>query len=138
MEHQVIDSHPELDQRPWKEIVADVIRDIEKIVQNELRLAGFELKEKLTQGGLAAGILAGAGLLGFFSMACMVTACIVALNIVMPLWLAAVVMGVLLATGAGGAFIMGRMMLQQVDPVPRKTMETLKDNVEWAKNRSRS
>ncbi len=134
MEHQAID--PELDERTWKTIVADIIRDIEKIVQNEIRLAGVELKQKLVQGGMAGTMLAGAGVMGFFAMACMITACIAALHIVMPLWLAAVVMGVLLGTAAGGAFLAGRMMLQEFDPVPRRTVETLKENLEWAKTRA--
>jgi hypothetical protein len=136
MEHQVTDSNPELKERSWKEIFSDIVRDIEKIVQNEIRLAGVELRQKLVQGGKAGAILAGAGVMGFFAMACMITACVAALHLVVPLWLAAVVMGALLGAGAGGAYLAGRMMMQEVDLVPRRTVETLKEDIDWVKARA--
>ncbi|MGH9608333.1 MAG: phage holin family protein [Bryobacteraceae bacterium] len=118
-----------------KDIVQDVVRDIGNIFRAELRLAGTELKEKFRKGAIPGGMLAAAGLLGFFAMACFIATCIVALTIVLDIWLSVLLMGVLLAIVAGGAFLMGRMALEQIDPVPQQTLETMKDNVEWAKNR---
>ncbi len=121
--------------RSLKDIVQDVVRDIGNIFRAELRLAGTELKEKFRKGAIPGGMLAAAGLLGFFAMACFIATCIVALTIVLDIWLSVLLMGVLLAIVAGGAFLMGRMALEQIDPVPQQTLETMKDNVEWAKNR---
>lgn len=126
------------DARPLREIIADVVRDIDNIFRNELRLAGIELKTKLHKSAKAGGLLAAAGLLGFFAMACMIGSCIVALAIVLPWWLCFLVMGVMLSIGAGGAFLFGRIALQEVDPLPQRTLETMKDNLEWAKNRVKS
>lgn len=125
--------HSDSEDRSWKQIVADLIRDMEHIFRNELRLAATELKSKFQEATIAGALLAAAGVLGFFGMACVITACIAALHIIMPLWLSALVMGVLLNVAAGGAFLVGRMLLQEVDFVPRQTVESLKDNLEWAK-----
>ncbi|HEX7361347.1 MAG TPA: phage holin family protein [Bryobacteraceae bacterium] len=125
----------ETDARSLKDIVQDIVRDIGNIFRAELRLAGAELKEKFRKGAIPGGMLVAAGLLGFFAMACFIATCIVALTIVLDVWLSILLMGVLLAIVAGGAFLMGRMALEQIDPVPQQTLETMKDNVEWAKNR---
>ena len=42
-------------------------------------------------------------------------------------------MGVLFAAGAGGAFLLGRVALEQVDLIPQKAMETLKDAIDRAR-----
>ena len=58
-----------------------------------------------------------------------------ALAIVLPVWLATLVMGLMLGIGAGGAYLLGRLELEKVEPVPQQTLETLKDNIDWARNR---
>lgn len=135
MEQHSSQSHPEAEGRSLKDIVQDIVRDIGNIFRAELRLAATELREKFRRGAMAGGLLAAAGLLGFFAAACFIATCVVALTIVLDVWLSILLMGVLLAIVAGGAFLMGRMLLEEIDPVPQQTMESLKDNVKWAENR---
>lgn len=127
----------ESDSRPWSEIVADVIQNLQNIFRTEVRLAAVELKEKAQKSAKAGSLLGAAAVAGLFASACFITACIAALAIVLPLWLAALIMGVILAAGAGGAFLLGRLALQDVDPIPQQTLETLKDNIDWARSRAR-
>ncbi len=137
-QHSGVQVSPDPESRSWKEIVSDVVRDIENIFKNEIRLAGTELKTKAKNASKAGAMLGAAGLLGFFAGVCMLVACIAALTLFLPLWLSALIMAVLLGTGAGGAFILGRMALQEIDPVPQRTLETLKDNLEFVKTRTES
>lgn len=132
----IIPPNPEPEPRSWKEILADIVRDIENIFRSELNLAITEIKTKVQKSAIPIAMVAGAGLLGFFAMACIITACIVALAIVLPLWLSCLIMAVLLGAAAGGAFVAGRMALQEIEPVPQRTMETMKDNLEFAKTRA--
>lgn len=44
----------------------------------------------------------------------------------------------MLAFAAGGAYLLGRMALEEVDLIPQQTMETMKDNIEWARNRTKT
>lgn len=133
-QHDSSQLHPGAEARSLKDIVEDIVRDIGNIFRAELRLAITELKTSFRKSAMAGGLLAAAGLLGFFAAACFIAVCIVALALVLDIWLSILLMGVLLAILAGGAFIVGRMALEEVDFVPQQTMETLKDNIEWVKN----
>ncbi len=130
---QTMQTQPEMEARSWKEVIADIVHDIENIFRNELRLAALEVKGKLKQSASAGGLLAAAGLLGFFGLACLIVTAIVALNIVLALWLSALIIGVLLLIAAGVAYFAGRAALRKLDPMPQKTVQTLKDNLEWGK-----
>jgi uncharacterized membrane protein YqjE len=123
--------------RPLSEIVAAVIQNVQNIFRSEVRLAIVELKQKLRKSSKAVAFLAIAGLLGFLAACCLTTAFIVLLYIVLPLWLAALLVFLAYAIAAGGAFVLGRMALEEIDPLPQQTIETLKDNLDWAKNRAK-
>ena len=125
------------DAHTWGEIVGAVVDNLQTIFRAVIRLAALESKEKLQKSAKAGGLLGAAAILGFLAAACLTTTCIVALAIVLPLWLSSLIVGVLLAGAAGGAFLLGRLALEEVDPLPQQTLETLKDNIEWAKTRTR-
>jgi hypothetical protein len=121
------------DNRPLAEIVANIVSGLNTIVHDEIRLAIVELKDKLSASPKALAYLAAAGLLGFLAVECFVTACIAALAIVLPVWLSALIVAVLAASAAGGAFVIGRLALEKIEPIPQQTIETLKDNVDWVR-----
>jgi len=132
MEEQVQTSVP--DPRSLGQIIQDIVQGLENMLDAEIRLARAEILQKTGQvkhASVFLGIAAGAGLLG---AACFVTTCIAALNLVMPLWLAALLVGIGLMIVAGGAFALGRNRMEEVDPVPRQTVQTLREDLEWAKH----
>jgi Putative Actinobacterial Holin-X, holin superfamily III len=59
-----------------------------------------------------------------------------ALDNVMDIGWAALLTAVLLGIIAAVLFVIGRNRLKQVNPTPEQTIETLKEDVQWAKNRS--
>ena len=129
-------SHEADSDHPLREIVRNILQDIGNIVQGEIRLAKTELSERARTAGKAAGILAAAATAGLLAGACFVTVCIAALALVMPLWLAALLMGILLGFAAAGAYAVGRTRMSNIEPMPQRTIETMKDNIEWAKQRT--
>ena len=128
------DSGSEAPGRSLSEIVGAIVQSIQTIIREEVRLARHELKEKLRQSARAGLLLGAAALLGFLAAACVVATCVAALSLVLQVWLSTLLMGVLLGIGAGGAFLLGRMALEEVDPVPLGTVETIKDNLDWIRN----
>jgi hypothetical protein len=136
MSNLEVRSGPEVaDNRPLAEIIANILSGLNTIVRDEIRLAIAELKDKMRASPKAVAYLAAAGLLGFLAVECIVTACIAALAIVLPVWLSALIVAVLAASAGGGAFVIGRLALEKVEPIPQQTMETLKDNVDWVRDR---
>ena len=117
-------------------ILRSIVRDVSRIVQAEIRLARTELAEKARDTGKAVKSLSGAAVIGLFAAACFITASIAALALVMPVWLAALVMGCLLTLISGGAYMAGSHRMKRVDLVPHATEQTLKENIEWAKRRT--
>jgi hypothetical protein len=55
----------------------------------------------------------------------------------MPAWAAALIVGVALAIAAAAALMAGRARFRRIHPAPDRTVETLKENVEWTKQQIR-
>ena len=120
--------------RPAGEIVQDLMRDVGEVIRGEVRLAKAEMSEKVSQAGKAGALFGGAGLLGVMGFAALVFAAIAGLAMVVSTWAAATIVGVFLLCVAGALYLGGRSKLKEVNPVPERTVQTLKDDVEWAKH----
>jgi len=123
-------------ERSAGEIMQDVVRGVGDVVRGEVRLARAEVAETARNAGKAAGFLVGAAVCGLMGIASMVAAGIAGLALLMPLWAAALIMGVLLACIGGAMYAGGRAKLKEVHAVPEKTVQTIKDDVQWAKHRT--
>jgi hypothetical protein len=124
---------PTNDDRSITQILRDILQDVGRIVRDEVQLAKAEFGEKAVRLRSAGAALATAAITGLLATLCIVTACIAALALVMPVWLAAVIMAVLLGAIAGIAFSKGTRQWKHTDLRPHRTISTLKDDVEWAK-----
>jgi Flp pilus assembly protein TadB len=123
--------------RSLGEIVQDILRDVQEVMRSELRLARAEMTDKAKQAGKAGGLLGVAAVAILMGLACLTAAAIAALALAMPVWLAALIVGVLLGCIGGAAYAGGRARLRRVKPVPERTAQTIKDDVEWAKQRTK-
>jgi len=124
-------------ERSAGEIVQNVMRDVSEVIRGEVRLAKAEMGEKVSAAGKAGGMLGGAALFGIMGFGALVAAAIAALAMIVALWISALIVGVLLVCIAGAMYAGGRAKLKDVNPVPERTVETLKDDVEWAKHPTR-
>jgi len=109
------------------------------LVRQEVDLAKAELTEKGKKAGAGAGMFGTAGLLGLFGLAVLTAALILGLDQAMDAWLAALIVGVIYLAGAGIAALMGRDKVREAAPaVPEQTIDTVKEDVQWAKSQARS
>lgn len=123
--------------RSLRDLIQGILQDIQRIIHAEIQLARAEIGEKARRVRQVSMLFGGAAICGALSAACLVTACIAALALVLPVWLAALLMGVLFLAGAGAAFTAGRTRMQQIDLVPRQTVATVKENLEWAEHQTK-
>lgn len=119
-----------------RDLVRNVLDDVSRLVRAEITLARTELKETARQVVRPGAVLAGAAIAGLLAAACFVATSIAALALVMPVWLGALVIGILLAIVAGAGFALGRTKLKGVDLVPQQTVQTIRENLQWAKDRT--
>jgi len=116
------------------ELVTDISGDLSQLFRQEVELAKAELKEEATKAGKAAGMLGGAGFAGYLAVVLLSFALVFALSNVMDAgWAALIVAGLWLAVGAA-LYVSGRKLMKTVDPVPNRTVETLKEDARWLKN----
>jgi uncharacterized membrane protein YqjE len=122
--------------------VADLLKQLSDqtatLVRQELDLAKAELTAKGKQAGLGAGMFGGAGVFGLYAVGALTACVILALSTWMAGWLAALIVTVVYGAIAGVLALIGRSKVQQgVPPVPERTVESVKEDVEWTKRRAR-
>lgn len=106
------------------------------LVRKEVDLAKAELRQTATQAGREAGIIGAGAVLALGGFLALVAALIIVLDQFMPLWAAATVVGLVLA-GIGYLVIQqGVQALKRLDPAPRQTIATIKDDIAWAKEQT--
>jgi hypothetical protein len=104
-----------------------VSRQIRHLVGQELALARAELAEKGKDAGRGARLFGGAGVVALYGGGAMVAAAIAGLAVVWPVWLAALVVGVVLLAVAGVLALAGRKQFgRAVPPMPEKATASVK------------
>lgn len=131
--HDATGPHQE-DDRSVGEIFGAITSDLSSMVRSEIELAKVEAKREVTKAGKGAGMLGGAGLAGYFTIFFLSFALLFLLDNVMDASLAALIVAVLWGIVAAILASMGRKQLKTVDPQLETTQQTLKEDVQWAKN----
>ena len=92
------------------------------------------MQEKGRKAGAGAGLFGGAGVLGLLAAAALTACFILALSEVMHPALAALLVAVVYGAVAGILALRGRDKIREAGPpVPEQTIETVKEDVQWAK-----
>jgi uncharacterized membrane protein YqjE len=129
----------ELRDRPTGDLLKQLSDQTTSLVRQEIELAKAELGEKGKTAGLGAGLLGAAGVLALGAFAALTACIIAALDAAMPLWLAALIPGVVYGTIAGVLALRGRDKVREAGPpVPEQTTESVKEDVQWARTRAQS
>ena len=116
------------------ELIGNVSNDLSQLFRQEVELAKAEIKQEATKAGKAAGMLSAAAFAGYMTIVLLSFALVFALGNVMDLGWAALIVAAL--WGAAGAVLAvnGRKKLKTVDPVPHRTVDTIKEDAQWLKN----
>jgi hypothetical protein len=129
----------ELRERPLGEIARDLTRDVSLLVRQEVELAKAEMAEKGRVAAPGLGMIGGAGVVGLMAAGALTASLILALSIFLPEWLSALIVG---AVFAAVAYLLVKQGKERVGdagpPVPEQTIQTVKEDVEWAKTRATS
>jgi hypothetical protein len=139
MASQAPDGTGDLRDRSLPELLRQLSQETTQLVHQELELAKAELQQKGRQAGAGAGMFGGAGALGLAALGALTACFILALNAIMPAWLAALIVAVVYGVIAVVLVKQGQAKLRQATPpVPEQTIETVKEDVEWARTQMRS
>jgi uncharacterized membrane protein YqjE len=119
------------------ELVSRLSQEVSELVRNELRLAQTEVSGKAKKAGIGAGLFGAAGIVALYAGGVFIATVILALALVLDAWLAALIVGVVLAIVAAVAALMGKKEVSQAaPPVPTETVESVKRDLEAVKKGS--
>ena len=116
------------------DLIGNISNDLSQLFRQEVELAKVELKEEASKAGKAAGMLGGAGFAGYMVIVLLSFALVAALSNVMDPGWAALIVAVLWGIAGAVLYSVGRKRLKTVDPTPRRTVDTLKEDAQWLKN----
>ncbi|MDP9436063.1 MAG: phage holin family protein [Actinomycetota bacterium] len=129
--------HVDVSQVSVGQLVSQVTADLSTLMRQEFELAKAEVTAEAKKAGAGAGMLGGAGFAGYMAAIFGSLTLMFLLDLFLPLWAAALIVTVLYAIVGYVLYSKGRSTLKTVDPKPRQTVETLKEDVQWAKSQSR-
>jgi uncharacterized membrane protein YqjE len=134
------DTPPEqLRERPIGDLVKQLAGQTSTLVRQEIDLAKAEMSEKASVAGKGAGLIGGAAVVGLLAAGALTAFLILLLSEAMDAWLAALIVTVVMAAIAAALGLAGRNRIRAATPaVPEQTVETVKEDGEWAKNQKPS
>lgn len=127
---------PELRQeRSIGELFGQLSQDMTLLVRQEIQLARTEMSDKLSRLATNLISVAAGGFVAYLGGLALVAAAILALRDLANISLAvsALIVGAVLAVIGWVMLQRGLKEMKRVDLAPRRTVETLKDDVQWAK-----
>ena len=125
--------------RPLGEIATALTRDLSLLARQELELAKAEMAEKGRVAAPGLGMVGGAGVAALMAAGALTACAVLALSTFLPAWLSALLVAAALAAGAYVLFRLGKEQVEKAGaPIPEQTIETIKEDVEWAKARATS
>jgi len=128
-----------LKDQPLADLLRQLSQETATLVRQEIELAKAEVTQKGKTAGVGVGIVGAAGVVALLALGALTACLVLVLDIWMPAWAAALIVAVVLGGAAAFLGLRGKEKVQEAGaPVPEQTVETVKEDIEWAKNPTRS
>lgn len=114
-------------------LFTDLSSDLSTLVRQEIELARTETTEKVSKAVRSAGMLVVGGLVAYAGVIVVLIAIAILLGAIMPYWLSALIVGVVVLIIGAVMANSGKNKLANLNVVPEKTVATLKEDARWAK-----
>jgi len=131
-------NNADLRERPFGDLIQQLAKETSTLVRQEIELAKAEVSEKGRQAGKGVGMFGAAGIVALLAFGALTAAAILALDLVVAGWLAALIVAAVYGAAAGLLAWAGKGRVQEATPPAPQTVETVKEDIEWAKTRGRS
>ncbi len=126
-------SQPSDADRSIGELLSDMTSNVTTLVRKEIEMARLELQDEIRQAAKAGGMLSGGALCGYLSLLFGSFGLAWLLDRKLPRPLAFFVVAGLHGATAAALLAKGRQEMLQVDPIPKETVDTVKESVQLAK-----
>jgi Putative Actinobacterial Holin-X, holin superfamily III len=118
------------------QLIRSIGSDVSLLVRQQADLAKQEMKQKAGEKAFGGGLLLAAGILALFVVGFLGFAGAAALDLVLPAWAAFLIVALVYGIGGAIAALVGRQAVA-TPTAPEQTMQTVREDIEWAKRRLR-
>lgn len=125
------------DERSFGALFQELAQDTRNLVSLEMALAKAEMSEKVSQAGKSIGVMAVGGFVIYAGFLAIVAALVIGLANLIPAWLSALIVGVVVALIGYAVLKKGMDDLKKTGMTPEQTIQTLKENKDWAREQVR-
>ena len=133
------DSGNELRERPIGEVAKNLTSDLSLLLRQEIELAKAEMAQKARTAAPGLGLFGGAGVVALCAAGALTAFLVLVFSLFLPDWAAALIVGVAMAAVAFVLIRQGKERIADAGkPVPEQTIETVKEDLEWAKTQASS
>lgn len=119
------------------ELFSKLARDTSNLVRQEVALARTEMTQKASAAGRDAGMIGAGGAIAYAGFLALLAALIIGLGQIIPVWLSALLVGVAVVGVGALLVVQGLNALKRINFAPEQTIQTLKEDAEWAKEQTR-
>ena len=109
--------------------------NVQEIIRSEVELAKNKVKEEIGELAKAGALYGVSAIAAFYAVGLVLLACVYGLATVVTPWLATLIVAVAVAIIGGVAFVMARSHTRKIRLRVEQTLETAKENIQWARNR---
>jgi hypothetical protein len=126
------------DDRSLGELFSALAADTGTLVRQEVALAQAEITAKATKAGKNVGYLAAGGAVGYVGLMAIVAGVIIGLSYFIPAWLAAILVGGVIAVASYVMVNSALSELRSMEVTPTETVDSIKEDAQWLKNQVNS
>ena len=124
-------------EQPLSELISKTSSDLATLFRKEVELAKIEIKDDFRHTAKAGSMFGAAGFAGYLAAVLGALAVVFVLDLAMPLWAAFLIVAAMFALAGFLLFRQARARMSEFTLGPEQTIETIKEDIEWAKARSK-
>lgn len=127
----------EPDERSTGRLLSEITHDLQTLFRQEVALAKTELRQEMSKSTKSAGMLGGAGFAAYMVVVLLSFAAVFGLGALIGLGWSALIVAAVWAVIGGVLFLVGRSRMRTVSVKPERTIDSLKEDAEWARHPTR-
>ena len=123
--------------RPLSDVLQDILKNLQELIRSEFKLAKTEVAQDTKAAAFSAVWLVAGAVCGLTAWAFLLWTAAFALAQVVPLWLATLLVAGAMAAAAAVLVMVGRRKIRHLQPVPDRTLASVKENLQWIRPSTR-
>ena len=121
------------EERSVSDVFQDILRNLQEMVRSEIRLAKVEILGEVKQAVSSAVWIAAGGVAAMGAWIFLLWTLPYALATLVSMWAATLIVALVMAAAAAALIVSGLRRAKRINPIPERTVESVKENLEWMK-----